>query len=89
MLCPPTLRIAIFLHATHLSEWDGSGHGGFKNRGFHLSPTAAWPSQRKTGHAAAASQHQATNPRQERQGGFLQLKKWRLCPQEIQENLRN
>ena len=22
---------------------DGSGHGGFKNRGFHLSPTAAWP----------------------------------------------
>jgi hypothetical protein len=43
MLCPPTLRIAIFLHATHLSEWDGSGHGGFKNRGFHLSPTAAWP----------------------------------------------
>jgi len=22
---------------------DGSGHGGFKGRGFHLSPAAAWP----------------------------------------------
>lgn len=22
---------------------DGSGHGGFKGHGFHLSPTAAWP----------------------------------------------
>lgn len=22
---------------------DGSGHGGFKGRGYHLSPTAAWP----------------------------------------------
>lgn len=22
---------------------DGAGHGGFKNRGYHLSPAAAWP----------------------------------------------